>query len=226
MPIRAPAPEGKGELPPKRCCCRRVTKTELKIEDARQNLRYSGRLFGGLKLDCHYRMHNYKDDILDGFKCTCLAAIFFLYFTIMVPEVTFGANLSDITQNGLKVEITLVGAGISGCLFALLGGQPLLIVGTTGPLVLFEKILFKMAVNSIEALVEPEYKILPIPCGFLTIPCTLWNEIQNRYGNTEIPCDSLQGECIPSTRNRKELQGIAVFLAFVFLSTRERSFSL
>ena len=53
----------------------------------------------------------------------------------------------SLTKNKLKVETTLVGAGVCGSLFALLGGQPLLIVGTTGPIVLFEKILYDTAVS-------------------------------------------------------------------------------
>ncbi|XP_075264968.1 sodium-driven chloride bicarbonate exchanger-like, partial [Convolutriloba macropyga] len=114
-------------------------------EYPRHTLKFTGKLFGGLKLDIKHRFSEYKADWVDGCKCFCIAAMFFLYFSIMVPEVTFGANLSSLTKNKLKVETTLVGAGVCGSLFALLGGQPLLIVGTTGPIVLFEKILYDTA---------------------------------------------------------------------------------
>ena len=56
--------------------------------------RFTGKLFGGLKLDIKHRFSEYKADWVDGCKCFCIAAMFFLYFSIMVPEVTFGANLS------------------------------------------------------------------------------------------------------------------------------------
>lgn len=55
-------------------------------------------------------------------------------------------NLGDKTHNLIGISETLIATCISGTLFALLSGQPLVIVGTTGPLLLFDESLFSVSI--------------------------------------------------------------------------------
>ena len=54
----------------------------------------------------------------------------------------------DKTQNMIGISETLVATAVAGVFFALLAGQPLIIVGTTGPLLLFDESLFNVSIAS------------------------------------------------------------------------------
>ena len=48
-------------------------------------------------------------------------------------------------DNWIGVTEMMLGAGVLGCLFSLFSGQPLIIVGSTGPLIIFEETLFTVS---------------------------------------------------------------------------------
>lgn len=52
--------------------------------------------------------------------------------------------IADKTNNLIGISETLVSTAVAGILFALLSGQPLVIIGTTGPLLLFDESLYKV----------------------------------------------------------------------------------
>lgn len=52
--------------------------------------------------------------------------------------------VADKTNNLIGISETLVSTAVAGILFALLSGQPLVIIGTTGPLLLFDESLYKV----------------------------------------------------------------------------------
>lgn len=49
---------------------------------------------------------------------------------------------ADKTNNLVGISETLVATSLSGIVFALISGQPLLVIGTTGPLLLFDESLY------------------------------------------------------------------------------------
>jgi len=55
---------------------------------------------------------------------------------------------ADKTKNLIGISETLIATSVSGVIFSLFAGQPLLIVGTTGPLLLFDEALFNVSYNS------------------------------------------------------------------------------
>ena len=55
------------------------------------------------------------------------------------------SNLGRKTGNYIGISETLVGAGVAGVTFALFSGQPLLVLGTTGPLMIFDESLYKVS---------------------------------------------------------------------------------
>lgn len=107
-------------------------------------LRRTKRPWGGLVNDVKRRLPFYLSDFKDGFNLQTIAAAIFMYFAALSASITFGGLMGDKTQNMIGISETLVATSIAGVVFALLAGQPLVIVGATGPLLLFDESLFNM----------------------------------------------------------------------------------
>ncbi|XP_052473931.1 sodium bicarbonate cotransporter 3 isoform X7 [Carassius gibelio] len=106
-------------------------------------LQRTGRIFGGLVLDVKRKAPFYWSDVRDALSLQCLASILFLYCACMSPVITFGGLLGEATKNNISAIESLFGASLTGVAFSLFSGQPLTILGSTGPVLVFEKILFK-----------------------------------------------------------------------------------
>ncbi|XP_032435733.1 sodium bicarbonate cotransporter 3-like isoform X7 [Xiphophorus hellerii] len=119
---------------------------ELEKEDdhhAGPELQRTGRIFGGLFLDVKRKVPFYWSDIKDSLNLQCLASILFLYCACMSPVITFGGLLGEATKGNISAIESLFGASLTGVAYSLFAGQPLTILGSTGPVLVFEKILFK-----------------------------------------------------------------------------------
>ncbi|XP_059688630.1 electroneutral sodium bicarbonate exchanger 1-like, partial [Gavia stellata] len=106
-------------------------------------LERTGRLFGGLILDVKRKAPWFWSDFRDGLRLQCLASFLFLYCACMSPVITFGGLLGEATDGHISAMESLLGASMTGVVFSLFAGQPLTILGSTGPVLVFEKILYK-----------------------------------------------------------------------------------
>ncbi|XP_036395861.1 anion exchange protein 3 [Megalops cyprinoides] len=106
-------------------------------------LKRSGIPFGGLIHDIRRRYPHYISDIKDALDTQCIAAVIFIYFAALSPTITFGGLLGEKTQGMMGVTELIVSTATLGVLFSLLAGQPLLIIGFSGPLLVFEEAFFK-----------------------------------------------------------------------------------
>nr|XP_054596773.1 sodium bicarbonate cotransporter 3 isoform X4 [Nothobranchius furzeri] len=106
-------------------------------------LQRTGRIFGGLVNDVRRKAPFYWSDIKDALSLQCLASILFLYCACMSPVITFGGLLGEATKGNISAIESLFGASMTGVAYSLFAGQPLTILGSTGPVLVFEKILFK-----------------------------------------------------------------------------------
>ncbi|XP_047669263.1 electroneutral sodium bicarbonate exchanger 1 isoform X1 [Tachysurus fulvidraco] len=106
-------------------------------------LQRTGRLFGGLILDVKRKAPFYVSDFRDGLSLQCVASFLFLYCACMSPVITFGGLLGEATEGRISAIESLLGASMTGMAYSLFAGQPLTILGSTGPVLVFEKILFK-----------------------------------------------------------------------------------
>lgn len=104
-------------------------------------LRKTHRLWGGMINDIKRRLPMYKSDIVDGLNTETLAATIFMYFAALSTAITFGGLASDKTKDLIGISETLLAASVVGIIFHTLAGQPLTIIGTTGPLLLFDEAL-------------------------------------------------------------------------------------
>uniref|UniRef100_A0A8C0LRT9 Anion exchange protein n=1 Tax=Canis lupus dingo TaxID=286419 RepID=A0A8C0LRT9_CANLU len=103
----------------------------------------TGSVFGGLVRDVKRRYPHYPSDLRDALHSQCVAAVLFIYFAALSPAITFGGLLGEKTEGLMGVSELIVSTAVLGVLFSLLGAQPLLVVGFSGPLLVFEEAFFK-----------------------------------------------------------------------------------
>ncbi|XP_062265102.1 sodium bicarbonate cotransporter 3-like isoform X5 [Platichthys flesus] len=110
-------------------------------------LQRTGMIFGGLIWDIKRKAPFYWSDIRDSLSLQCLASVLFLYCACMSPVITFGGLLGEATKGNISAIESLFGASLTGVAYSLFAGQPLTILGSTGPVLVFEKILFKFCTD-------------------------------------------------------------------------------
>ena len=136
--------------PPTKVAKKKVAdEMEEEIDEDRRMREASGlvrskRLFGGLLNDIKRKKPFYISDFLHGFHPQCLSSFLFLYFACLAPIVAFGALLGKATEDRIATIESLVSGLICGVLFGLFSGQPLILLGSTGPVYVFERILYEM----------------------------------------------------------------------------------
>ncbi|KAF6106308.1 solute carrier family 4 member 5 [Phyllostomus discolor] len=107
-----------------------------------EELIWTGRFFGGLCLDVKRKLPWFLSDFYDGFHIQSISAILFIYLGCITNAITFGGLLGDATDNYQGVMESFLGTAMAGSLFCLFSGQPLIILSSTGPILIFEKLLF------------------------------------------------------------------------------------
>lgn len=110
-------------------------------------LKKTGRFCGGLVLDIKRKAPFFVSDFTDGFNIQALSAILFIYLGTVTNAITFGGLLGDATNNMQGVLESFLGTAIAGGVFCLLAGQPLTILSSTGPVLVFERLLYNFSVD-------------------------------------------------------------------------------
>uniref|UniRef100_A0A8C4J9H9 Anion exchange protein n=1 Tax=Dromaius novaehollandiae TaxID=8790 RepID=A0A8C4J9H9_DRONO len=102
-----------------------------------------GEMFcGGLYLDIKRKLPWFPSDFYEGFHIQSISAILFIYLGCITNAITFGGLLGDATDNYQGVMESFLGTAMAGSMFCLFAGQPLIILSSTGPILIFEKLLF------------------------------------------------------------------------------------
>ena len=108
----------------------------------------TGRLFGGLINDVKRKVPFYLSDFKDALAIQCVASFIFLYFACLSPIITFGGLLGEATGKNMAAMESLVSGFVCGIGYGLFSGQPLTILGSTGPVLVFETIVFEFCKKS------------------------------------------------------------------------------
>uniref|UniRef100_A0A8C9SWN2 Anion exchange protein n=1 Tax=Scleropages formosus TaxID=113540 RepID=A0A8C9SWN2_SCLFO len=108
-------------------------------------LKRTGRFCGGLLLDIKRKAPFFASDFYDALHIQSLSAILFIYLGTVTNAITFGGLLGDATENMQGVLESFLGTAVSGAVFCLLAGQPLTILSSTGPVLVFERLLFNFS---------------------------------------------------------------------------------
>nr|XP_012228964.1 PREDICTED: electrogenic sodium bicarbonate cotransporter 1 isoform X2 [Linepithema humile] len=106
-------------------------------------LERTGRLFGGLINDVKRKAPFYFSDFKDALALQCVASFIFLYFACLSPIITFGGLLSEATGKHMAAMESLVSGFVCGIGYGFFSGQPLTILGSTGPVLVFETIVYE-----------------------------------------------------------------------------------
>ncbi|KAK1803632.1 hypothetical protein P4O66_021045, partial [Electrophorus voltai] len=108
-------------------------------------LKKTGRFCGGLIQDVKRKLPFFLSDFYDAFNIQSLSAILFIYLGTVTNAITFGGLLGDATENMQGVLESFLGTALSGAVFCLFAGQPLTILSSTGPVLVFERLLFNFS---------------------------------------------------------------------------------
>uniref|UniRef100_A0AAR2M2H8 Anion exchange protein n=1 Tax=Pygocentrus nattereri TaxID=42514 RepID=A0AAR2M2H8_PYGNA len=118
-----------------------------------EELTFTGRFCGGLYLDIKRKIPWLPSDFYDGFHIQSISGVLFIYLGCITNAITFGGLLGDATDNYQGVMESFLGTALAGTVFCLFGGQPLIILSSTGPILVFEKLLYDFCkTNSIDYL--------------------------------------------------------------------------
>ncbi|XP_012326696.2 anion exchange protein 4 isoform X2 [Aotus nancymaae] len=108
-------------------------------------LQRTGRLFGGLIQDVRRKAPWYPSDFLDALHLQCFSAVLYIYLATVTNAITFGGLLGDATDGAQGVMESFLGTAVAGAAFCLMAGQPLTILSSTGPVLVFERLLFSFS---------------------------------------------------------------------------------
>ncbi|XP_048468712.1 solute carrier family 4 member 4a [Rhincodon typus] len=108
-------------------------------------LKKTGRLFGGFVADIKRKIPWFASDFYDALSIQSLSAILFIYLGTVTNAITFGGLLGDATDNMQGVLESFLGTAVSGAVFCLFAGQPLTILSSTGPVLVFERLLYSFS---------------------------------------------------------------------------------
>uniref|UniRef100_A0A8D1HPP0 Anion exchange protein 4 n=1 Tax=Sus scrofa TaxID=9823 RepID=A0A8D1HPP0_PIG len=108
-------------------------------------LRRTGRLFGGLVQDVRRKASWYPSDFSDALHPQCLSAVLYIYLATVTNAITFGGLLGEATDGAQGVLESFLGTAVAGAAFCLMAGQPLTILSSTGPVLVFERLLFSFS---------------------------------------------------------------------------------
>jgi len=141
-------------------------------------LEFTGKIAGGLRADLRRRMPLYCSDWTDPFKGDNLqksvSSILYLFIAALAPAITFGSRFLDGTNGQFGVLEMIMSTCISGLLFSTFAGQPLSILGATGPFLAYTLVVYDLA-DGADIEFMPFYFWTCMWCSLFTILCAVFD---------------------------------------------------
>ena len=100
------------------------------------------RIFDGIKSDFRRRYPFYKSDFINLKDGKVVSATFYLFFACLANAIAFGSLSELLTEGEIGVIEMLLATAVGGIFYALLSAQPIILLGGTGPIVIFTSLLF------------------------------------------------------------------------------------
>lgn len=107
----------------------------------------TGRFAGGLINDLRRRLPHYGNDFTSGFHPKVAGSTLFLFFACLANAIAFGALTGFLTDGQIGTTEMMIATAVGGVIFALFSGQPLTILGGTGPITIFTALLYVTCQN-------------------------------------------------------------------------------
>ncbi|KAM0333460.1 hypothetical protein ACHAQA_002122 [Verticillium albo-atrum] len=105
------------------------------------------RPFRLLTEDFHNIRYRYFSD-WTVFNQLVLASTVYVFFTNLLPGITFAGDLYVLTGESWGTIEVVLSTGLCGIIFALFSGQPLTILGVTGPFTVLAENIYKLCEES------------------------------------------------------------------------------
>ncbi|KFA54806.1 hypothetical protein S40293_00803 [Stachybotrys chartarum IBT 40293] len=94
-------------------------------------------LFRGMANDLRRRVPYYASDWVDAWDYRVVPATVYMYFANILPALAFSLDMFQSTDSNYGVNEVLLASVLGAVVFSLFAGQPLTIVGVTGPITVF-----------------------------------------------------------------------------------------
>ncbi|KAG5921814.1 hypothetical protein E4U42_005700 [Claviceps africana] len=94
-------------------------------------------LFRGMANDVRRRLPYYTSDWLDAWDYRVVPATVYMYFANILPALAFSLDMFSKTGSNYGVNEVLLASVLGSFVFAVFAAQPLVIVGVTGPITVF-----------------------------------------------------------------------------------------
>ncbi|CAL9738614.1 boron transporter 1 [Monosporozyma servazzii] len=124
------------------------TLSDNKMKKSKTNKRHwihkIPRLGKGIYLDLCDRLPLYTQDWLDSWDYRVIPSLVETYFNNLLPAIAFAQDMFDRTDNAYGVNEILLASALGGIVFGALSGQPLCIVGVTGPIAIFHYTVYEI----------------------------------------------------------------------------------
>jgi len=135
-------------------------------------LKPTGRIFGGLVGDLKRKAPFYLSDFRDGLSSKVAGTTLFLYFAVLANAIAFGALTGVLTDGQIGISEMFVVTAVGGVVYALFSGQPLTILGGTGPITIFTGILYAACLQW-DLPFLPVYAWVGIWAGLILLICAV-----------------------------------------------------
>ena len=106
-------------------------------------LLYTGRLFGGMVGDIKRKAPHFLSEFSDALSIQSLSTILYLSIIILAQMVSFGGLMGEATGNNIATFESIISSCINGVIYHALAAQPLNVISTTGPVLIFERVLYQ-----------------------------------------------------------------------------------
>jgi len=133
---------------------------------------FTRKFMGGLRADLRRRAPYYVSDWTDAFSSQwrqkVTASTCFLFFACLAPAITFGALFDNDTKGQLGAFEMILSSALSGIVYAFFSGQPLCIMGATGPELAYTIVFYQMC-ESLDLEFMPARVWEGLWCALMTI---------------------------------------------------------
>lgn len=98
----------------------------------------------GVYNDIRSRLPYYVSDFTDAYNYRVIPSVVYIFFTNLLPAIAFAQDMFDRTDNAYGVNEVLMSSAMAGVVFGLFSGQPLCVVGVTGPISIFSYTVYEL----------------------------------------------------------------------------------
>lgn len=107
-----------------------------------KNAWWKTKLFGGMINDIKRRAPYYWSDWRDAWDYRVVPATVYMYFANILPALAFSLDMFAKTDQSFGVNEVLLASVLASVVFSVAAAQPLVIVGVTGPITVFNYTVF------------------------------------------------------------------------------------